>query len=48
MQSVIIIFIFVSACVNLVAIASRMTWAFAREKGLPGYNYLARVRLPSP
>jgi len=31
------------ACIGVLATASRMTWAFAREKGLPGYQYLRRV-----
>ena len=31
------------AAIGLLATASRMTWAFAREKGIPGYTYLSRV-----
>ncbi|KAI9692825.1 MAG: hypothetical protein M1822_004819 [Bathelium mastoideum] len=29
--------------VSLLATASRMLWAFAREKGLPGHTYLSKV-----
>ena len=31
------------ACVGVVATASRMLWAFAREGGLPGSKHLAKV-----
>jgi len=33
----------ICAVVSLVATASRMTWAFARDRGLPGWSYLSRV-----
>lgn len=29
--------------IGLVASSSRMTWAFARDRGLPGWRYLSRV-----
>ena len=29
--------------VALLASCSRMTWAFARDKGVPGHKYLSRV-----
>ena len=34
------------ATIGLIATASRMTWAFARDYGLPGSHWLAKV-LPS-
>lgn len=36
------------ATVGLIATASRMLWAFAREGGLPGSKYLARVSKSPP
>ena len=35
---------FIFETVGLLATTSRMTWAFARERGLPGSAYLSRVR----
>lgn len=35
------------ATIGLIATASRMTWAFARDNGLPGSKWLARVPLLS-
>lgn len=34
----------VFAAVGFLATASRMAWAFARERGLPGSSTLAQVR----
>ena len=31
------------ATISLIATASRMTWAFARDNGLPGSNWLSQV-----
>jgi len=31
------------ATIGLIATASRMTWAFARDNGLPGSRWLAKV-----
>ena len=31
------------ANVGLLASCSRMSWSFARDRGLPGYKYLAKV-----
>ena len=31
------------ATISLIATASRMTWAFARDNGLPGSRSLSRV-----
>lgn len=49
-MTAVIIWTMIFANVGLLATASRMLWAFAREKGLPGHYYLARVdqktRLP--
>ena len=36
------------ATIGLIATASRMTWAFARDKGLPGSYWLAKVRIFFP
>lgn len=49
-MTAVIIWAMIFANVGLLATSSRMLWAFAREKGLPGHKYLARVdqktRLP--
>lgn len=29
--------------IGLVATSSRMTWSFARDRGLPGWRYLSKV-----
>lgn len=39
MVTILIIF----AAVSYVATASRMTWSFARDRGLPGWRYLSKV-----
>lgn len=39
----VIIWAMIFANVGLLATASQMLWAFAREKGIPGHGYLARV-----
>lgn len=36
------------ATVSLVASASRMTWSFARDRGLPGWSYISKVGIGSP
>lgn len=36
------------ATVAYLATASRMTWSFARDRGLPGWRYLNRVIPTSP
>ena len=33
------------ATIGLIATASRMTWAFARDNGLPGSRWLSKVSL---
>ena len=33
------------ATISLIATASRMTWAFARDNGLPGSHWLSKVYL---
>ena len=45
-QVAIIISAMIFATVGLLATASRMTWAFAREQGLPGSAHLSRVSSP--
>jgi amino acid transporter len=42
-QSAIVIATIITADVAVTATASRMTWAFAREQGLPFSRYLSRV-----
>lgn len=42
-QTCIIVVTEIFASVGALATASRMLWAFAREEGLPGSSYLARV-----
>ena len=48
LEMAIIIAGFGSATIAYIATASRMTWAFARERGLPGSGILSRVRLLLP
>lgn len=43
-QTSLVIAAMVFATIGLLATASRMAWAFAREKGLPGYTILVKVR----
>ena len=33
------------ATISWVASASRMLWSFARDRGMPGWQYVSRVRL---
>ena len=42
-MTAVIIWAMVFANVGLVATSSRMLWAFARERGIPGHSYVARV-----
>ncbi|KAL8686233.1 MAG: hypothetical protein Q9218_007252, partial [Villophora microphyllina] len=37
--------LFVFCCISVMAASSRMMWAFARDKGLPGWQYLSRSGL---
>lgn len=41
----IVTFLIIFAAVSFLATASRMTWAFARDRGLPGWQSLSKVRL---
>lgn len=41
----VIIFMFICATTTTLASSSRMTWSFARDRGLPFSNYLSRVSL---
>lgn len=45
MTSIIIVLV-ISATIGLLAASSRVMWAFARDNGLPGSTYLARVSQP--
>ncbi|KAK5170961.1 uncharacterized protein LTR77_004105 [Saxophila tyrrhenica] len=40
---VVLIVIFISACVGQVATASRQMWSFARDRGFPGSSWLSQV-----
>ena len=41
-----IVFVLVMCCnVSCIATASRLTWAFARDRGLPGWSFWSRVSL---
>jgi choline transport protein len=42
MSSVLLALTFFST-IGLVASSSRMTWAFARDRGLPGWRYMSKV-----
>jgi choline transport protein len=42
MASVLVV-LHLCATVSLLASASRMTWSFARDKGLPGWAYISKV-----
>lgn len=44
MASMLVILILCSI-ISVVATASRMTWSFARDRGLPGWFYLSKVRI---
>lgn len=42
-MSVIVTALVVCASISVVASASRMTWSFARDRGLPGWRWLSKV-----
>ncbi len=41
----IVIILWVSCCISEVATASRQIWSFARDRGLPGSQWLSQVKL---
>lgn len=43
LQSSLIVAAVIFAATGFLTTASRMTWAFAREKGLPGSSWLSKV-----
>lgn len=43
-MSAIITVLMICALISFVATGSRMTWSFARDRGLPGWRYLSMVR----
>lgn len=45
--AMIALIILLSFCATIAVLASssRLTWSFARDRGLPGWRYLSRVRL---
>ena len=47
-MSVILFIMQTFAAIGLVAATSRMFWAFARDRGLPGWQYLSRVSGTQP
>ena len=42
-MSAIITVLMICALISFVATGSRMTWSFARDRGLPGWYYLSKV-----
>lgn len=42
-MTVILVIMLTSACISEVATASRQLWSFARDRGLPGSDWLSRV-----
>ncbi len=44
----IVILMSVFATLSVMASASRQTWAFARDRAIPGHTFLSRVRLTKP
>lgn len=44
-QASLIVSAVIFAATGFLTTASRMTWAFARERGLPGSTWLAKVRV---
>ncbi len=47
-MAVVVILMSVFATLSVMASASRQTWAFARDRAIPGHNFLSRVRLTKP
>ena len=43
----VLVVIFFFALINQITVTSRITWAFARDKGLPFHEHLAKVSLNS-
>lgn len=43
-MTAVVIVLLVSCCISEVATASRQIWSFARDRGLPGSEWLSRVR----
>lgn len=37
-----------AAAIGIMATASRLLWAFARDGGVPFSNYISRVSIPEP
>lgn len=46
-ESTMVLIIFIFATVSCFTAASRMTWAFARDEGLPGSRFISRVSSPA-
>lgn len=42
-QTSVILFAEIFSSIGILATSSRMLWAFARERGLPGSTYIAKV-----
>lgn len=47
-MSAIVPILVTATAVGSLASSSRMAWSFARDRGLPGWQVLSRVHLPSP
>lgn len=42
-MSAIITVLTICATISVVASASRMTWSFSRDRGIPGWSYISKV-----
>jgi choline transport protein len=47
-MSAVVTVLMICALISFVATGSRMTWSFARDRGLPGWYYLSKVWLTEP
>lgn len=43
-MSALVTVLMICALISFVATGSRMTWSFARDRGLPGWYYISKVR----
>ena len=46
-MAAIVVILNLCATISFVATASRMTWSFARDRGIPGWRYLSKVMIKS-
>jgi choline transport protein len=45
-MSAVVTVLMICALISFVATGSRMTWSFARDRGLPGWYYLSKASIP--